>query len=118
MARSPRMLANTAQAVSYPTMFSEQIIEQLKKDSRRSYAAIGKAVRVCEAAVRQRVLRLQDAGVMQIVAVTDPLTLGFRRQVRVRAVRDQHRDISRTSDSTSKPTDGERDDILLLLRHR
>jgi Lrp/AsnC family transcriptional regulator, regulator for asnA, asnC and gidA len=33
-----------------------------------------------EAAVRQRVQRLQDTGVMQIVAVTDPLTLGFRRQ--------------------------------------
>jgi Lrp/AsnC family transcriptional regulator, regulator for asnA, asnC and gidA len=59
---------------------SLQIIEQLQQDGRRSYAAIGKAVGLSEAAVRQRVQRLLEAGVMQIVAVTDPLTLGFRRQ--------------------------------------
>jgi Lrp/AsnC family transcriptional regulator, regulator for asnA, asnC and gidA len=63
-----------------PDDISKQIIEQLQEDGRRSYAAIGKAVGLSEAAVRQRVQRLQDAGVMQIVAVTDPLTLGFRRQ--------------------------------------
>lgn len=56
---------------------SKQIIEQLQRDGRMPYAAIGKAVGLSEAAVRQRVQRLQDAGVMQIVAVTDPLTLGF-----------------------------------------
>ncbi len=59
---------------------SMQIIEQLQQDGRRSYAAIGKTVGLSEAAVRQRVGRLLEAGVMQIVAVTDPLTLGFRRQ--------------------------------------
>jgi Lrp/AsnC family transcriptional regulator for asnA, asnC and gidA len=58
---------------------SKQIIEQLQEDGRRSYAAIGKAVGLSEAAVRQRVQRLVDAGVMQIVAVTDPLTVGFPR---------------------------------------
>jgi Lrp/AsnC family transcriptional regulator for asnA, asnC and gidA len=63
-----------------PDDISKQIIEQLQEDGRRSYAAIGKAVGLSEAAVRQRVQRLQDTGVMQIVAVTDPLTLGFRRQ--------------------------------------
>lgn len=62
---------------------SKRIIEQLQQDGRRSYAAIGKAVGLSEAAVRQRVQRLQDAGVMQIVAVTDPLTLGFRRQAMI-----------------------------------
>ena len=62
---------------------SKRIIEQLQVDGRQSYAAIGKAVGLSEAAVRQRVQRLQDAGVMQIVAVTDPLTLGFRRQARI-----------------------------------
>jgi len=59
------------------------IIEQLQQDGRRSYAAIGKAVGLSEAAVRQRVQRLADTGVMQIVAVTDPLTLGFRRQAMI-----------------------------------
>jgi Lrp/AsnC family transcriptional regulator, regulator for asnA, asnC and gidA len=56
------------------------IIEQLQQDGRRSYAAIGKAVGLSEAAVRQRVRRLTEAGVVQIVAVTDPLQLGFERQ--------------------------------------
>ena len=62
---------------------SKRIIEQLQADGRQSYAAIGKAVGLSEAAVRQRVQRLQDTGVMQIVAVTDPLMLGFRRQAMI-----------------------------------
>src|SRR5712691_12770252 len=72
---------------------SGHIIEQLQQDGRRSYAAIGKAVGLSEAAVRQRVQRLVDAGVMQVVAVTDPLMLGFRRQtmIGVRCVGDIER---------------------------
>ena len=62
---------------------SKRIIEQLQSDGRQSYAAIGKAVGLSEAAVRQRVQRLHEAGVMQIVAVTDPLKLGFRRQAMI-----------------------------------
>lgn len=62
---------------------SKQIIAQLQQDGRRSYASIGKVVGLSEAAVRQRVQRLTDGGVMQIVAVTDPLQLGFGRQAMV-----------------------------------
>ncbi|MHB1431882.1 MAG: Lrp/AsnC family transcriptional regulator [Streptosporangiaceae bacterium] len=62
---------------------SRHIIEQLQQDGRRSYAAIGKAVGLSEAAVRQRVQRLLDLGAMQIVAVTDPMSLGFRRQTMI-----------------------------------
>ena len=62
---------------------SKRIIEQLQEDGRRSYAAIGKAVGLSEAAVRQRVQRMVDAGVMQIVAVTDPMQLGFARQAMI-----------------------------------
>ncbi|HWC80064.1 MAG TPA: Lrp/AsnC family transcriptional regulator [Pseudonocardiaceae bacterium] len=62
---------------------SRAIIEQLQQDGRRAYATIGKAIGLSEAAVRQRVQKLIDAGVMQIVAVTDPLTLGFRRQAMI-----------------------------------
>jgi Lrp/AsnC family transcriptional regulator, regulator for asnA, asnC and gidA len=62
---------------------SKRIIEQLQQDGRRSYAAIGQAVGLSEAAVRQRVQRLIDQGVMQIVAVTDPMTLGFHRQTMI-----------------------------------
>ncbi|MEV0662238.1 Lrp/AsnC family transcriptional regulator [Actinomadura luteofluorescens] len=62
---------------------AKQIIEQLQQDGRRSYAAIGKAVGLSEAAVRQRVQKLLDTGVMQIVGVTDPLMLGFHRQMMI-----------------------------------
>ena len=62
---------------------SKQIIEQLQQDGRRSYAAIGKAVGLSEAAVRQRVQRLIEVGAMQIVAVTDPMSLGFLRQTMI-----------------------------------
>ncbi|MCC2335291.1 Lrp/AsnC family transcriptional regulator [Cellulomonas wangsupingiae] len=59
------------------------IIEQLQEDGRRPYATIGKAVGLSEAAVRQRVQRLQESGVIQIVAVTDPMQVGFRRQAMI-----------------------------------
>src|SRR5256886_14269083 len=62
---------------------NKRIIEQLQRDGRMSYAGLAKVVGLSEAAVRQRVQRLLDAGVMQIVAVTDPLMLGFARQVMV-----------------------------------
>jgi Lrp/AsnC family transcriptional regulator, regulator for asnA, asnC and gidA len=73
-----RSLSRTA-----PDDVSKAIIEQLQEDGRRPYAAIGKAVGLSEAAVRQRVQKLVDSGVMQIVAVTDPMQVGFHRQAMV-----------------------------------
>lgn len=62
---------------------NKDIVEQLQQDGRRSYANLAKAVGLSEPAVRQRVQKLLDAGVMQIVAVTDPLMLGFARQAMI-----------------------------------
>lgn len=62
---------------------SRAIIEQLQADGRRAYATIAKAVGLSEAAVRQRVQKLVDGGVLQIVAVTDPAQVGFARQAMV-----------------------------------
>jgi len=62
---------------------SKAIIEQLQQDGRRAYAAIGKAVGLSEAAVRQRVQKLIDTGVVQIVAVTDPQQIGFARELMI-----------------------------------
>ncbi len=59
------------------------IIEQLQQDGRLPYTKLGTAVGLSEAAVRQRVQRLVESGVVQIVAVTDPLTLGFRREAMI-----------------------------------
>jgi Lrp/AsnC family transcriptional regulator, regulator for asnA, asnC and gidA len=59
------------------------IIEALQRDGRQPYGAIAEEVGLSEAAVRRRVQRLREAGIMQIVAVTDPLQLGFTRQAMV-----------------------------------
>ena len=59
------------------------IIKELQEDGRRSYVAIGKLVGLSEAAVRSRVQRLTEAGIIQVVAVTDPLQLGYSRQAMI-----------------------------------
>jgi Lrp/AsnC family transcriptional regulator for asnA, asnC and gidA len=59
------------------------IIEQLQRDGRVPYTRLGAAVGLSEAAVRQRVQRLTDAGVMQVVAVTNPLSHGKRRMAMI-----------------------------------
>lgn len=75
--------ARSGQKVVQLDDVSKAIVEQLQADGRRSYAEIGKAVGLSEAAVRQRVQKLTESGVMQIVAVTDPMQLGFYRQAMV-----------------------------------
>jgi Lrp/AsnC family transcriptional regulator for asnA, asnC and gidA len=55
------------------------IIRLLQLDGRRAYADIAKEVGLSEAAVRQRVRRLLDTEVIQIVAVTDQLQMGYPR---------------------------------------
>jgi Lrp/AsnC family transcriptional regulator for asnA, asnC and gidA len=62
---------------------AKEIISLLQRDGRTSYAELGKRVGLSEAAVRQRVSKLTDAGIMQIVAVTDPAQLGFHRQAMI-----------------------------------
>ena len=62
---------------------NKAIVEQLQQDGRRTYGSIAEAVGLSEAAVRQRVQKMRDAGIIQIVAVTDPLQMGFRSQAMV-----------------------------------
>lgn len=78
-----RAPASRAAAPAPLDEMSKAIIEKLQQDGRRSYAAIGKSVGLSEAAVRQRVQRLVDSGAMQIVAVTDPMQMGFARQAMI-----------------------------------
>ncbi len=59
------------------------VIEQLQADGRAPYTRLAAAVGLSEAAVRQRVQRLVDAGVMQVVAVTNPLSVGYRRMAMI-----------------------------------
>ena len=62
---------------------SKAIVEALQQDGRRTYGSIAEAVGLSEAAVRQRVQKMRDAGIIQIVAVTNPLQVGFRCQAMV-----------------------------------
>ncbi|UIK90076.1 Lrp/AsnC family transcriptional regulator [Arthrobacter polaris] len=62
---------------------SKRIIEELQEDGRRSYAAIAESVGLSDAAVRQRIKRLIDSKLLEIVAVTDPLRVGFTRQAMI-----------------------------------
>jgi Lrp/AsnC family transcriptional regulator, regulator for asnA, asnC and gidA len=59
------------------------IIEQLQRDGRMPFTRLGRTVGLSEAAARQRVQRLVDAGVIQIVAVTNPLSLAHRRMAMI-----------------------------------
>ena len=62
---------------------AKRIIELLQGDGRMSYSAIAKEVGLSEAAVRHRVQKLIEGGVVQIVAVTDAMQMGFARQAMV-----------------------------------
>ena len=59
------------------------IVRELQVDGRLPYAHLGPKVGLSQAAVRQRVQRLIESGVMQVVAVTDPLMLGFTLQAMI-----------------------------------
>jgi len=54
-----------------------QIIEALQANGRESFRRIAAALGVSEATVRARYARLTSEGVLQVVAVTNPLGLGF-----------------------------------------
>lgn len=56
------------------------IIQHLQSDGRMPYTKLGPLVGLSAPATRQRVLHLIDSGVMEVVAVTDPRTLGFEIQ--------------------------------------
>ncbi|MEX0663963.1 MAG: Lrp/AsnC family transcriptional regulator [Acidimicrobiia bacterium] len=59
------------------------LIEALQQDGRLPYTRLAAEVGLSEAAVRQRVQRLIESGATQIVAVTDPMMLGFHRMAMV-----------------------------------
>lgn len=53
------------------------ILQELQADGRMSYADLGPKVGLSAPATRQRVQRLIENGVLQVVGVTDPLRLGL-----------------------------------------
>src|SRR6202165_541293 len=55
----------------------QRIIEALQQDGRRPFTKIAADLGISEASVRQRAANLINTHVMQIVAVTNPVKLGF-----------------------------------------
>ncbi len=62
-----------------PDETDRRIIRHLQEDGRRPYTMIAKDLGLSEAGVRQRVARLIRHKVIQIVAASDPIDLGFMR---------------------------------------
>jgi Lrp/AsnC family transcriptional regulator for asnA, asnC and gidA len=58
-----------------------QIIEALQVNGRESFRSIAARVGVSEATVRARYSRLTEEGILQVVAVTNPLGLGFEQAI-------------------------------------
>ncbi len=54
-----------------------ELIRILQADGRTSYSQLSRVVGLSDAACRQRVKRLLDTGVIDVVAVSDPLALGL-----------------------------------------
>lgn len=78
-------MSETNRSVTRATLddVSKAIISRLQTDGRVAYSAIAREIGLSEAAVRQRVQRLLDSDVLQIVAVTDPAQVGFDRQAMI-----------------------------------
>lgn len=54
-----------------------RILEHLQRDGRRPYTAIARDLDLSEANVRQRTKRMLRIGMISIVAIADPIELGF-----------------------------------------
>jgi Lrp/AsnC family transcriptional regulator for asnA, asnC and gidA len=78
----------------------KEIIRTLQVDGRMSYVRLAPQVGLSEAAVRQRVQRLIETGTMQVVAVTNPLSLGFGLQALIGITAEG--DLRRVADDLSK----------------
>ncbi len=68
-----------------------RIIATLKTDGRTPFSTIARRLGVSPGTVRQRVQRLRDEGVIQIVAVTNPILLGFHTVAMIGVKADGHR---------------------------
>ncbi len=58
--------------------FDYQIIAALKEDGRMPFAEIARRLDVSPGMVRERYHRLVETGVLQVVAVTKPTSIGYR----------------------------------------
>jgi Lrp/AsnC family transcriptional regulator, regulator for asnA, asnC and gidA len=60
-----------------------KIIEALRKDGRIAFSTIAEQLGVSPGMIRQRYSRLVDQGFLKIVAITNPVRMGFRTMAMV-----------------------------------
>jgi len=60
-----------------------QIIAALQINGRSNYAELADGIDLSQAGIRLRVNRLLESGVLEIVAITDPLSIGFTVQAMI-----------------------------------
>jgi Lrp/AsnC family transcriptional regulator, regulator for asnA, asnC and gidA len=85
---SPRHLTENGNGSGAPPLgeldeIDRGIIAQLQIDGRRPYRAIARALGVAEGTVRTRASRLQEEGVLRILALANPFRLGYAVQASV-----------------------------------
>lgn len=71
------MQQNNTTAKSTIDEIDQRIIEALQLDGRRPFTKLAAELGISEASVRQRVANLINNQVMQIVAITNPLKMGY-----------------------------------------
>lgn len=68
-----------------------KIIRQLNEDGRTPFAQIAKQLGVSTGMIRQRYQRLVQEGVLQVVAITNPLLMGFATMAQIGVKADVNR---------------------------
>jgi Lrp/AsnC family transcriptional regulator, regulator for asnA, asnC and gidA len=81
--RHPTENGNGAPPLGQLDELDRGIIAQLQIDGRRPYRAIARALGVAEGTVRARASRLQDEGILRILALANPFQLGYAVQASV-----------------------------------
>jgi Lrp/AsnC family transcriptional regulator for asnA, asnC and gidA len=70
----PKRIAN----LENPDPIDEAIIETLRKDGRTPFLQLAQQLGVSPGMIRHRYQKLQEAGALKVVAVTNPLRLGLK----------------------------------------
>jgi Lrp/AsnC family transcriptional regulator, regulator for asnA, asnC and gidA len=80
-----KQTGNDNGAASRPRLdaIDKRLIEAIQLDGRRPYSRLAGELGISESAVRYRVDRLQQAKILQIVGIADPLKIGFDTMVLV-----------------------------------
>lgn len=64
-------------AVAALDEIDRRVIAALQTEGRRAFSSIAEELEISESVVRYRVQRLEEAGILQVVGIADPLKIGF-----------------------------------------